>query len=112
MPFLIASGSVGHASNTAAKLGSIGASRAPTAPHSAPPEFRIRVFRVECAGCSNPVPATCLGGSEKPLPSGYTKGQRSRTLAFLRFIATRGKNFQRLQVSRRLTIWPARAEFT
>jgi hypothetical protein len=39
--------------------------------------------------------ATCFDGSEIRLPSGYTKGRRPETSAFLRSIASSGNDFGR-----------------
>ena len=55
MPVLRASGSVGHASISRRKSGSIGPISLPTAPDSAPPALESFVFPVVFARCSSPV---------------------------------------------------------
>lgn len=42
------------------------------------------------------VRTTCFDGSETDLPSGYTKGRRPETSAFLRSMAGSGDNFELL----------------
>jgi hypothetical protein len=60
MPALIASDSLGHASTTVAKPGSSGASRAPSAPHSAPLWSETPVFPGFFGGSSSPRTPTRL----------------------------------------------------
>jgi len=75
-----------HATATSRKPASVETESPESAPHFAPPEIGNPVFPGVLGDSSCPVPATCFFSSETGRPTGYTKGRRQETPAFLRSI--------------------------